>query len=85
MKHGIAHLRVAVVLKNIQAVRRQKGYSQEYVALKMGISQKTYSKIENGIIVLTVRYILLIAAILEVDIVTLIGNECVARPHLVVI
>lgn len=28
--------------------RRQLGYSQEYVAIELGISQKAYSDLENG-------------------------------------
>ncbi|SRR5690554_3686570 len=37
----------------IKAQRNKSGYSQVYVAKKLGISQKTYSKIENGHIKLT--------------------------------
>jgi transcriptional regulator with XRE-family HTH domain len=37
--------------KHIETLRRKRrefGYSQEYIAEKLGISQKAYSDIENG-------------------------------------
>lgn len=35
-------------LENVKILRLLKGYSQEYMAYKLGISQKSYSNIENG-------------------------------------
>lgn len=35
-------------LEIIRKVRREKNLSQEYVAYELGISQKSYSDIENG-------------------------------------
>jgi transcriptional regulator with XRE-family HTH domain len=55
------------VTTNIKKVRLYKGYTQEYVAMKMGCSQNTYSKIELGAIKLTVMRLLEVADILEVD------------------
>jgi transcriptional regulator with XRE-family HTH domain len=40
---GIASLRKLFV-----RLRKQKGYSQEYIALKLAISQAAYSKFEKG-------------------------------------
>lgn len=35
--------------KKLRTLREIKGYSQEYVANEIDISQRTYSKIENGL------------------------------------
>ena len=34
--------------QNIRKVRREKDFTQEYMAFEMGISQKAYSDIENS-------------------------------------
>lgn len=36
------------LLKKIKEVRKKKGYSQEEIAKKLGISKVTYNRIENG-------------------------------------
>ena len=35
------------VLKNIRILRKIKGYSQDYIAKKMGITQSSYARFEN--------------------------------------
>ena len=35
------------IMENVEALRNQKGYSQEYVASKLGIQQSAYSRIFN--------------------------------------
>lgn len=32
----------------LRAIRREKNYSQEYMAINLGVSQKAYSELENG-------------------------------------
>ncbi len=56
---------IADLVKN---TRYQKNYSQDYVAKKLGITQKAYSKIENNETKLNVDTLSRIAEILEVDI-----------------
>jgi len=36
------------ILKNIKTIRENLGYSQEYVASKIGMAQNSYGLIENG-------------------------------------
>lgn len=56
------------ILDNIKAIRAVKGYSQEYVANKLGCDYSTYGKIENGKSSLTVDRLFKLADILEVDV-----------------
>jgi transcriptional regulator with XRE-family HTH domain len=52
---------------NIRAQRLIKNYSQDYLALKLEISQNAYSKIELGYTRITVERLLVIAHVLEVS------------------
>jgi transcriptional regulator with XRE-family HTH domain len=63
------------VAERIKKVREQKNYSQTYLAEKLGISQKAYSKIETGDTKLTVDYLFKISEILEVNINELLNAE----------
>ena len=56
------------ILMNIILERTKKGYSQEYMAEKLGIVQKTYCKIEKGRTKLSVERLEEIALILKKDI-----------------
>ena len=59
---------VKVIRMNIQALRREKYYAQEYLANKLGISQNAYSKLEKGETMLSLERVYLIAMILEVNV-----------------
>jgi transcriptional regulator with XRE-family HTH domain len=50
---------------NIRKVRELKGYSQEYIASAMGISQRQYSRLEKNETELTLSKLISIADILE--------------------
>ncbi len=52
-------------LETIRRMREQKGYSQDYLALRLGMSQNNYSKLELGKNKLTVEQLERIAAVLE--------------------
>ncbi len=43
------------ILENIKSIRLSKGYSQEYMASKLGIAQNNYGKLERGEINLTTK------------------------------
>ncbi len=51
----------------IRVYRIQKGLSQENMAYELGISQKSYSNLENGKTKLKVETIYKIAVILEIS------------------
>ena len=54
-------------MKKIRKLRLKKDYSQEYMASRLGISQKAYSKIERGETALNHERLYQIAKILEVS------------------
>lgn len=55
-----------MINKNIRKIREIKGFSQDYVATKLGVSQNNYSKIERGEIQLKKERLEEIAKVLEV-------------------
>jgi len=55
-----------ILIERIRQRRFQLGYSQEYMAKKLGISQQAYSKIEQQPMVTTVWRLLEIAKILDI-------------------
>jgi len=57
---------------NIRKVREKKGFSQEYVAEKLGINQSTYGKLERDVSNITLDRLYKIADVLDEDITTLL-------------
>jgi len=56
---------------NMRNGRLMRNYSQEYMALQLHISQNAYSKMEIGRTRITVESVFKVAAVLELDIYTL--------------
>jgi len=54
-------------IQNIKKIREDKGLSQEYMAMKLGISQSTYTKVERGEVNLYVDRLLKIIKIFDED------------------
>lgn len=52
--------------ENIRKIRRDKDYTQEYMAFEMGISQKSYSDIENSKVKINLDILTKISAILDI-------------------
>ncbi len=69
MKHRIP------VGENIRFIREQLGYSQEYVANQLGITQQSYSNIEKNPEKATLKRLKEVARILQVSFVTLLGED----------
>jgi len=44
-----------LALEKIRSIRMDKGYSQEYMADKLNISQAKYSRLENGSTEFTIK------------------------------
>ncbi|WP_114937138.1 helix-turn-helix domain-containing protein [Mucilaginibacter endophyticus] len=65
-------IRLKLITDNIRMLRESRNYSQEYMAGKLRISQNTYSKLELGYTALTLERLILIAAILEVSLISLV-------------
>ena len=51
----------------IRGLRAQKGYSQEYMAINMGMSQKQYGRLENGESKLTIDHLSKICEMLGIE------------------
>ncbi len=61
--------------KKIRSLREIKGYSQEFMAEKLDISQRTYSKIESGQVKLDLERLKAIADLLEVEFINLLDDN----------
>jgi DNA-binding Xre family transcriptional regulator len=65
--------KIRSVAVNIRKIRESKDYTQDYLAVKLAISQNAYSKIELGYTKITVERLFQIAQILEVNPVDLLN------------
>jgi transcriptional regulator with XRE-family HTH domain len=61
--------------KNIRTLRHQRGWSQEDVANRLGISIPAFSKIETGVTDINLSRLEQIANIYEVNVVNLLSTE----------
>jgi len=82
MNHTV-EAKIRSVASNIRKIREFRDYTQEYLAMKLGISQNAYSKIELAYTRITLERLIQIAQILEVDSVDLItsNSEDLIRLH----
>ena len=64
-----------VLRLKIRDLRKEKGFPQSYMAKKLGISQRAYSKVERGDTKLNMDYISRISLILQKDILGQIYNN----------
>src|SRR5690606_26158058 len=70
------YLYMATQTRNkIRTIRELKGYSQDFMAEKLDISQKTYSRLESGHVKLDIERLRQISEVLEVDPSSLLDNE----------
>jgi transcriptional regulator with XRE-family HTH domain len=74
--------KIRTVAVNIRKIRESKDYTQDYLAIKLAISQNAYSKIELGYTKITVERLFQIAQILEVNPVHLISFDDAEIPVL---
>jgi transcriptional regulator with XRE-family HTH domain len=63
------------ISENIRLIRESQGYSQDYIAIKLDITQQAYSVIEKNPERATLSRLKEIAAILQVPLVTLLGED----------
>jgi transcriptional regulator with XRE-family HTH domain len=67
----------------LRAVRESKGYSQEYMADRLGIGQSSYACLESGRTCMTVERLIEIAAVLEVDLHAMLDKVLADSPDVV--
>ncbi len=65
------------VAENIRLIREAKGLKQDYVASKLKVTQQAYSKMENNPEIMTLQRLRDLSKILQVDLLTLLGEETV--------
>jgi transcriptional regulator with XRE-family HTH domain len=63
------------VAERLKHIRLKKNYSQDYVASKIGLSQKAYSKIENNETRLNVETLILLSDVLETPVAEFFTNS----------
>jgi transcriptional regulator with XRE-family HTH domain len=66
--------------EKIRHIRNERKYSQEYMSFRLNVSQRTYSRIENGETKLSWERIGSICAVLEIDPLTLTGDYTLMLP-----
>ena len=66
-------------LINLKRIRTEKGISQKKMADTLGFAQNNYSKIERGLVELTVNRLYEIAEVLEVSILEILGKDEIAH------
>lgn len=59
----------------IREVREKAGFTQEYLASELGVSQRAYSKLETGETQIKGEVLFQIAKVLSVDLIDLIPQE----------
>jgi transcriptional regulator with XRE-family HTH domain len=65
----------SVIAANIKSARLFRNYSQEYLGIRLNISQNAYSKIEIGQSNISLQRIFEIAAVFEVEVCDLIDTQ----------
>jgi len=63
------------ISENIRIIREAKGFSQDYVATKLKVTQQAYSAMENNPENMTLKRLKDLCTVLDVDLVTLLGEE----------
>ena len=63
------------ITSKIRQIREQKGFCQEAVAVAMGISVQSYSKLERGGTILSVERLFCIATALQVAVEDILGLQ----------
>ncbi|MDB5011539.1 MAG: helix-turn-helix protein [Mucilaginibacter sp.] len=71
----VQNYRVKAIAAAIKNKRIYRNYTQEYLALKLHISQNAYSKIELGYTKITLERLFEIADILEFDVVEFLNAD----------
>ncbi len=63
------------VSENIRLIREAKGFSQEYIAKKLKVTQQAYSSMEKTPENMTLKRLKDLCEILDVNLITLLGED----------
>ena len=75
----LKYLRMHEINKKLKNLRRQKKYTQAYIADRLGVTTRAYSKIENGETNLTIEKLYRITDILDVHLSHLFDSDIVIK------
>lgn len=64
------------MLTKLKDIRLKNNFTQEYIAFELGITQKAYSKLENGKTCISLNRILQLAKIFKIEPSSLCENGC---------
>jgi len=56
-----------LILEQLRKIRNDKGYSQQYLAMRLGVKQSAYQKIESGMSSIKLLQFFIILDILDMD------------------
>ena len=79
MNMKVIHKDVVKILELIRSTRISRGYSQEYMAAHLGITQANYGKLERGISELNLKKFLKIVQVFEEDLLTFLTRDTVGN------
>lgn len=71
----------STTLYKIRITRESKGYSQEYVAKKLKVTQQAYSSMEKNPEMMTLKRLKDLCVILDVNLATLLGEDNIYVPQ----
>ncbi|MCG9880651.1 MAG: helix-turn-helix domain-containing protein [Bacteroidia bacterium] len=71
----------STTLNNIRIIRESKGFSQEYVAKKLNITQQAYSSMEKNPDMMTLKRLKNLCKILDINLSTLLGEDNFSANH----
>ncbi len=71
----LSDLKTRAIVANIRKIREYRNYTQDYLSVKLNISQNAYSKIELGYSSITLTRLIHIAEILDVDLIDIINTD----------
>ena len=74
------------MINKLKEIRLKKNYTQEYIASELGITQKAYSKLENGQTCLSQDNIIMLVKMYNIspDYFCTIACECSNNPNITV-
>lgn len=67
--------------KTIKKIRKQKKFTQAYIAYELGVTTRAYSKIENGETNLTIEKLYKITDIMDVNLLHLFDGDVVGKTN----
>jgi transcriptional regulator with XRE-family HTH domain len=74
------HFIPMIAAKHLKDLRLKNSYTQQYLATELGVSQKTYSNLENGIAKITLEHLINMATVYKMEVVDLTAQLTNSSP-----